>query len=227
MDPETGGVIPAEAMDQPKTAEQVGAERLQAAGELVSNAREAITTKWRAVSGKLSKAGGFLGRLGLKLLAPDVIAKDAAVATGEAAVTAGKYVGGKATEAGTYVAGKAVEAGTAVGGAAVKDWEQTIKDYEYVSDAVKTKAGEIGSSVEAAYGRAVVKKNEIVAAADKKVEDIKTSFSTKRAEIVGRISDAVLRARVESLTQSRESLASKLAKVDAELERLQGSRAAA
>lgn len=100
---------------QLRTAESVGAERLERATQWMSG-------KYEKAKATMGKAGGFLKRLGLKMLAPDVVAADAAAA------------GKKQYE---HVSGAVKSKAEAAGNKASEAWGRVVETKNNVLDGVK------------------------------------------------------------------------------------------
>ena len=183
-------IKPAES--QPRTAENVGAERYEKAKAWMSG-------KYVRAKEAVGKAAGFLGRLGIKMLAPDVMAADAAAAGKQ------KY---------EHVSASVKEKAQAASQRVSESWGSIVEKKNAVCEGVRERYNGVVESARA-YRDGVVSRIQ-----DAKLKAEMAGIQRQIDKLMSRI-DKTDRL-TDNLASRREALQSGIAQVSARLEGLRG-----
>lgn len=157
-----------------RSAEQVGAERLDAA-------KAWVLQKYEKGKATVGKAGKFLGRLGLGILGVDQAARN---------------VGADAASKGREVYTGAKEA---VGGAATAAVESGREAYKHASEAIKNNATQAGERIKGAWDHAVEVRDRAVENGRNKFNSVVEKGRSFRDTILEKFNDVAIAAQLRAI----------------------------
>lgn len=157
-----------------RTAEQLGAERLD-------GARTWLSQRYEKGKATVGKAGKFLGRLGLGILGVDQAARN----VGVDAASKGREV---------YTGAK-----EAVGGAATAAAEGGREAYRHASEAIKNNAAQAGERISGAWDHAVEVRDRAVENGRKKVSAIVERGRSFRDGVIDKFNNMAIAAQLRAM----------------------------